>query len=83
MKKRFGFTILILLVITGIWYVFIKEYDDQVSFETKHAPEIVYQKLLNWNQGRASKEEYSILGKKPFSEVKLALAKDSSKILMN
>ena len=82
MKKRLGYIVLLLLLATGIWYLFIKEYDYQVSFEAKHAPGIVYQKLLNWNQGRATKEEYTILSKKPFSEVELTLIQDSIKTFM-
>jgi effector-binding domain-containing protein len=82
MNKRLAYIILLLLVGTGIWYVFIKKYDYQVSFEAKHAPGIVYQKLLNWNQGRATKEVYTILNKTPFSEVELELNQDSLKTLM-
>ncbi len=82
MKKCLGYILLLLLLATGVWYLFIKEYDYQVTFEAKHPPGIVYQKLLNWNQGRATKEEYTILSKTPFSEVELELDQDSIKTLM-
>ena len=83
MKKRLGYIVLLLLVGAGIWYFFIKEYDYLVTFETKNAPGIVYQKLLNWNQGRATKDEVTIIDKVPFSEVKLEVSKDNSNTLMN
>ena len=82
MKKRIVYTFLLLLIATGIWYLFIKEYDYQVSFEAKHAPGIVYQKLLNWNQGRAVDNDFKILKKVPFSEVQLTLDQDSIKSFM-
>ena len=57
MKKRLSYIIFLLIVAVGTWYFFIKEYDYLVTFETKNAPGIVYQKLLNWNQGRAEEDE--------------------------
>lgn len=83
MKKRIKYIVLLLLVAVGTWYFFIKEYDYLVTFETKNAPGIVYQKLLNWNQGRAEEDEVSILSKVPFSQVQLEIAQGDSKTLMN
>jgi len=83
MKKRLRYIILLLLVALGTWYFFIKEYDYIVTFETKNAPGIVYQKLLNWNQGRATKDEVSIISNVPFSQVKLEVSKENSKTLMD
>lgn len=83
MKKRLSYTLLFLLVATGIWYFFIKEYDYLVTFETKNAPGIVYNKLVNWNQGRATEDEVTILNKTPYSQVQLELVQDNSKTIMN
>ena len=83
MKKRLGYILLLLLVATSVWYFFVKEYDYLVTFETKNAPGIVYNKLLNWNQGRATKDEISIIQKVPFSQVQLEIAKDDSKTFMD
>ena len=55
MKKRLTYIIVLLLITTGIWYFFIKEYDYLITFKTTNAPGVVYHKLLHWNEGDIKK----------------------------
>lgn len=41
-------TVLIVLLVSGIWYFSVKQYDYSVSFDTEAAPGIVYQRVLGW-----------------------------------
>ncbi|MDH7447927.1 GyrI-like domain-containing protein [Aquimarina sp. 2201CG14-23] len=46
--KRIGILGLIALLSVAIWYVFIKEYDYQITFKVKGSPASVYHQILNW-----------------------------------
>lgn len=83
MKKKLTYTFLLLITAIGTWYFFIKEYDYLITFETKNSPGIVYQKLLNWNQGRAIQDSVKILSKLPFSQVELEITQGTSNTAMN
>ena len=48
-KKLFSLLLLLLFVISGAWYFFFKEYDFTISFKTKVAPGIAYNKINSWN----------------------------------
>lgn len=47
-KRILAGTVLIILLVSGIWYFFLKEYDYSVHFNTEAAPGIVYQRILDW-----------------------------------
>lgn len=76
MKKRLTYIIVLLLITTGVWYFFIKEYDYLITFKTTNAPGVVYTKLVHWNQGKQADQNYKILDKKSFSKVELELYED-------
>lgn len=62
-KKLFSVLIFLLLIISGTWYFFFKEYDFTISFKTKVAPGIAYNKINSW--------EYRELEAINFNEVSL------------
>lgn len=60
----------IILLVLGIWYFFIKDYNYRVSFTTNQSQSIVYDHLTKWTGGKAQKErKVQTLEKKPFNEV--------------
>ncbi len=70
MKKVFLFGFLAVVSMSLLWYLFIKDYDYKVTFETNHPPGVVYNTLVRWNNWEPkSKKVVSIRAKKPFSEV--------------
>ena len=82
MKKRLTYIIVLLLITTGVWYFFIKEYDYLITFKTTNAPGVVYHKLLHWNEGDIKKiGAANILEKEPFSKVTLEISNNNSNTL--
>ena len=82
MKKRLTYIIFLLLITTGVWYFFIKEYDYLITFKTTNAPGVVYHKLLHWNEGDIKKiGAANILEKEPFSKVTLEISNNNSNTL--
>ena len=48
MRRKFGFVILTVFLISLIWYLFLKGYNHRIQFETKHASGTVYATLNDW-----------------------------------
>ncbi|MGC1205885.1 MAG: GyrI-like domain-containing protein [Flavobacteriaceae bacterium] len=46
-------TSFLLICLLGIWYFFIKDYNYKITFKTKQIPGIVYNHILNWNDGES------------------------------
>lgn len=46
-----------LLLISGIWYFFIREYDYSFSFDSEAAPGILYQRVLGWEYEKLQHRE--------------------------
>lgn len=70
MKKTSLIITAIILVLTASWYFFIKDYDYKVTFKAKHAPGVVYNTLVSWNNWKPkAKKVVTNKAVKPFSEV--------------
>lgn len=58
-----------LLLAAGIWYFFIKSYDYKITFKTKQATGIVYNKLLRWNNWQIKDDIVKTELKVPYEEI--------------
>ncbi len=70
LKKGLKYGISILVILCIIWYVFIKNYDYQITFKSSQSPGSVYTNILGWNNfENADVKAVTTLNKKPFSEI--------------
>lgn len=60
----------LLLMLLGVWYFFIRDYDYRVSFKTPQATGILYQTLLRWNNWESLQNKVVITkSKMPFTAI--------------
>ena len=60
MKKAL-YGILVIVILGLGWYLFIKDYNYKIRFETPHAPGTVYSTLLNWDLSKSEAIDSLIL----------------------
>ncbi len=46
--KRIAVVVLVILIGVSVWYLFIKKYDYQISFNVKGSPGSVYHQVISW-----------------------------------
>lgn len=69
-KKKIILVALFPIVLLGIWYFFIKDYNYKITFKTHQAPGIVYHHILEWNDGEAKNiEVINLIEKHPFNRI--------------
>lgn len=74
MAKILKIALAILILLTGVWYFLIKDYDYKITFKTPQATGIVYSSLLEWNNWEASGSKAVItVTKQPFSNLEQEL----------
>lgn len=75
----------IAIIAIGIWYFFIKDYNYKITFKTKQTPVIVYNEIINWNDGRSKREQQVVsnLKKTPFESVYQELKNGDSIVNLN
>jgi len=74
----------IVLVLLGIWYFFIKDYNYKITFKTPQVPTNVYNQIIKYNDGEPNDNKVvSILNKTPFNEIQQELKSGDSIIKLN
>jgi effector-binding domain-containing protein len=74
----------LVISILGIWYFIIKDYNYKITFKTKHIPGIVYNHILNWNDGESKTNPVvTNLKNTPFEEVNQELKSGDTILNLN
>lgn len=61
------------IIIAGIWYFVIKDYNYKITFTSTQAPGIIYANLLQWDGQDDNIQAIATLSKDPFSEIRQQL----------
>jgi len=74
----------IVLVLLGVWYFFIKDYNYKITFKTPQIPAIVYNQIIKYNDGEPKNTKVvRVLNKSPFNEIQQELKRGDSVIKLN
>lgn len=85
MKKKIAAGSLSLLIVSLVWYFFIKKYDYVVTFNVKTSPGIIFQGTLDWEENLMRTDSISsqIVSKTPFSNIVQELRLKDSTLIFN
>ena len=83
-RKVFKIILLIVLIIGGVWYFAIKDYNYKVTFSISQSPMIVYNHLIKWNKGKGlNNKVLTNIDQIPFDEVTQKLVSGDSVFKIN
>ena len=70
MLKKVLFSVIVIVLLAGVWYFFIKSHDYRISFEIKNPKGVAYENIVKWNNGQPkSKQEVFTILKEPYSTI--------------
>ncbi|SFZ92758.1 effector-binding domain-containing protein [Flaviramulus basaltis] len=82
--KLFRVLLLAVFLVVGIWYFFIKDYNYKVTFSISQSPGIIYNSLIQWNNGEIPNNKVvTTLNQTPFNEVNQNLFLGDSVLKIN
>ena len=83
-RKIFKVVLLVALLIGGMWYFIIKDYNYKVTFTISQSPGIVYNHITKWNKGIGlNNKVLTNVEQIPFSEVTQKLVSGDSVFKIN